>query len=598
MKRTAATRRTVAAAAMLLLGFACLLALIGPWQAGAAPGDPPNVVLITTDDQTLEEMRALPQTTSLIGGAGVTFTRSYVSYPLCCPSRAALLSGQYMHNNGVRGNGGTFGGWPRFQAGPESKALPTWMADAGYYNVEVGKYMNGYDGSPPPIPAGWDEWYGKYSEYDDSVAGGRIYYNYRLREDPPATGGVPCPSGGPAIPGEPFTCSYGQSEGDYQTDVLRAKAVEAIDRLSGPAAPETPFFLKVDFNAPHSPYVAAPRHLGLAAFANVGPPRGSNEKDIRDKPRFLRRLPKLGKGKLNLIANRRRSRLEMLASVDEAIAAIVGTLQHEGELDNTYLIFTSDNGYFSGEHRIRQGKYLPHEPSSHVPLLMRGPGIPPSTSTGELVSNVDIAATIAQIAGATPQLVQDGRSFLPYAANPTARSDRGILLEGDTGPGIDDDGTETVVPDLDGQRLRRFYKKLKAKKRKINRRCKKLKRVSKKRAVRCRKNGVRNLDQEPTDTTYKLRAPAYTGLLTDRYVLHLYSTGEVELYDTARDAGQLKSLHRNKRFRWIRKWMLGKLNLLASCGGDSCAQAMGSPPKPLKKKRKKKKKKKAKNRRR
>ncbi len=548
------------------------------------------MVLITTDDQTLEEMRALPQVNSLIGGAGISFTRSYVSYPLCCPSRAALLSGQYMHNNGVRGNGGPQGGWHRFRDGAEPRALPTWLAAAGYYNVEVGKYMNGYGGGSPPVPPGWDEWYGKYSEFDDDVAGGQIYYNYRLLEDPPAVGGVPCPDGEPTEPGEPFTCSYGQGESDYQTDVLRRKAVEAIDRLSGPASPQTPFFLKLDFNAPHSPYVPAPRHIGSQAGAQILPPGGSNEEDISDKPRFLRRLPKLGNGKLAQIVTRRRSRLEMLASVDEAVAEIVATLQDEGELANTYVIFTSDNGYFSSEHRIRQGKYLPHEPSSHVPLLMRGPGITAGTSSGELVSNVDLAATIAQIAGATPELPQDGRSLLPFAADPTARSQRGILLEADTGPGIDDDGTETPVPDDDAQRLRAFYKKLKAQKRKINRRCNRLKRESPKRALRCKRDGVSNLEQEPTDTTYQLRAPAFTGLRSDRYVLHLYSTGEIELYDMAHDPDQLQSLHSNKRFAPVRKWMLAKLNVLAGCAGDSCAQSLGAEPKPLKMKRKKKKK--------
>ena len=573
-----------------------LSTVLGSEGAGAAPGDPPNVVLITTDDQTLEEMGALPQVNSLIGGAGISFTRSYVSYPLCCPSRAALLSGQYMHNNGVRGNGGPQGGWHRFRDGAEPRALPTWLAAAGYYNVEVGKYMNGYGGSPPPVPPGWDEWYGKYSEFDDDVAGGQIYYNYRLLEDPPAVGGVPCPDGEPTEPGEPFTCSYGQDESDYQTDVLRSKAVEAIDRLSGPTSPQTPFFLKLDFNAPHSPYVPAPRHIGSQALAQLLPPAGSNEEDIRDKPRFLRRLPKLGDGNLAQIITRRRSRLEMLASVDEAVAEIVATLQEEGELANTYVVFTSDNGYFSSEHRIRQGKYLPHEPSSHVPLLMRGPGITAGTSSASWSATSISRRRSPRSPAPRRSCPRTGARCCPSRPIRTARSQRGILLEGDTGPGIDDDGTETPVPDNDAERLRAFYKKLKAQKRKINRRCNRLKSKSPKRALRCKKSGVSNLEQEPTDTTYQLRAPAFTGLRSDRYVLHLYSTGEIELYDMAHDPDQLQSLQSNKRFAPVRKWMLAKLNLLAGCTGDSCAQSLGAEPKPLKIKRKKKKKKKKRRR--
>ena len=158
----------------------------------------------------------------------------------------------------------------------------------------------------------------------------------------------------------------------------------------------------MDFNAPHSPYIPAPRHDG--AYAGVPMPKlpGINEKNVRDKPRFLRRLPRLGKGKLNTIVKRRRARFEMLLSLDEQIERIVNALDESGELDNTYILFLSDNGYFAGEHRIRQGKFLSHVQSSHVPLLVRGPGIAAGSRSNALVSNVDIAPTVAQIAGATP----------------------------------------------------------------------------------------------------------------------------------------------------------------------------------------------------
>lgn len=585
-------RSAAFAAGAAVLAFCCWLAAHWPQPASAAPGDS-NVVLIVTDDQTLEEMRGLPQTSALIGGQGVTFNRAYVNFPLCCPSRAAMLTGQYMHNNGVRGNGGKFGGWQRFVGtGSEANALPTWLDDAGYYNVEIGKYMNGYIGDPPPVPSGWDEWYGKYSEYDETVYGSRIYFNYKVLEDPPAAGGLPCPSGGPVVPGDPFTCSYGSSDPEYQTDIVGAKTVEAIDRLSGPGSPETPFFLKVDFNSPHSPYLPAPRNQGAHATTAIPAPVASNEEDVSDKPRFLRRLPALGKGKLEQIVERRRARLEMLMSVDDAVVAIMDRLEQEGQLENTYVIFTSDNGYFSGEHRIRQGKYLPHDAASHVPLLIRGPGIPAGASSNALVANTDIPTTIAEIAGATPSVPQDGLSLLPFAANPAATHHRGILLEGDTGPSIDDDGAETELDSAaDAARLEAYYKKRRAQKRKLKQRCSKLKRKSPKRAVRCMRRGVGNLDQEPTDTTYKLRAPAFTSLRSDRYLLNLYSTGEVELYDMANDPAQLDSLHKNPRFKWVRKWMLAKLSGLANCRGAACSASIGIEPLPLKKKTKPQKKK-------
>jgi N-acetylglucosamine-6-sulfatase len=554
-------------------------------SATAQSSGRPNVVVLLTDDQTLDEMSGLPQTSSLIGGQGATFSRAYISYPLCCPSRAAILTGQYMHNNGVHGNSPPDGGWQRFHAeGLEQRDLPIWLQGAGYYNVQIGKYLNGYGGSPPPVPPGWNEWYGKTSEYDASVPGGRLYFNYQLREDPPADGGVPCPSGDPEPGGEPFTCHYGEDASDYQTDVFRKMAVEAIRRLGDGG--QTPFFLNVDFNAPHSPYVPAPRHQGTLAGMPLVPPPGSNERNVSDKPFFLRRLPKLGVGKLTQIDNRRRSRLEMLRSVDDAVSAIVGALAAEGQLDNTYILFASDNGYFSGEHRIRQGKYLPHEPSSHVPLMIRGPGIPAGVVSPELVSNVDIASTIAQMTGASPQLPQDGRSLLPYARDASLRTTRPILLEGDTGAGIDDEGAEGPVAQNQADFLQ-FQKKLRREKKKLRRRCKKLKRQSPKRAILCYRQGVKNIEQEPVDTLYKLQAPAYRGIRTDRYTLFLYGTGEVELYDMWRDPYQLNSLAKNRRYRGVRKALLADLDRLAQCSGASCSAGIGNDPLPVKKKKRK-----------
>ncbi len=547
--------------------------------AAAGPKSKPNVILLVTDDQTLQEMSGLPQASALIGGQGATFNRAYISYPLCCPARASILSGEYMHNHNVRGNSPPTGSWSRFHdLGTEARDLPTWLQAAGYYDVQIGKYLNGYGGAPPPTPPGWNEWYGKLSEYDESAPGGKIYYDYRLREDPPPKGGVPCPSGDPAGPGKPFTCHYGEAPSDYQTDVIREKAVEAIHRLSGPSAGQQPFFLNIDFNAPHPPYVAAPKYAGSEAATPIAEPAGTNEPNMTDKPWFLRRLPKLGAGKLALITQRRRIRLEMLHSVDDAIASIVQTLAADGQLDNTYLLFTSDNGYFNGEHRIRQGKYLPHEPSSHVPLMIRGPGIPAGSVSDELVSNVDIASTVAEAAGVAPALPQDGRSMLPFARQAGLRSARPILLEGDTGPSIDDEGIEG--PSAQDPALRRYAKRVHRQKKKLRHRCRKLKRRNRRRALLCYRRGVRNIEQEPVDKAYKLKAPAYRGIRTDRYALFLYSTGEVELYDMWTDPDQLKSVAKNRRYRRVRSQLLGELDKLARCSGASCSAAVAPDPVP------------------
>jgi N-acetylglucosamine-6-sulfatase len=570
------------AAATLLLAWTAGHAGLGG-KATAQSASRPNVIMLLTDDQTLQEMSGLPQTSTLIGGRGTTFSRAYISYPLCCPSRAAILTGQYMHDNGVHGNSPPDGGWQRFhEEGLEQRDLPTWLHNAGYHDVQIGKYLNGYGGTPAPIPPGWDEWYGKVSEYDASVHGGRLYFNYQLREDPPAKGGVPCPSGDPAAPGEPFTCHYGDDPSDYQTDVFRDMAVEAIHRIGAASGGDTPFFLNVDFNAPHDPYVPAPKYQGTLTGAPLARLPGVNERNTGDKPFFLRRLPKLGAAKLRGIDNRRRSRLEMLRSVDDAVSAIVQALAADGQLDNTYLIFTSDNGYFSGEHRIRQGKYLPQEPSSHVPLLIRGPGIPAGGISDELVSNVDLASTIAQIAGATPMVPQDGRSLLPYAERPSTRTTRPILLEGDTGSSIDDEGGEgpTAQNFADFQR---FQKRVHKERKRLRRRCNRLRASSPRRAILCFRQGVRNIEQEPVDTAYKLQAPAYRGIRTDRYALFLYGTGEVELYDMWRDPYQLNSVAKNRRYRGVRKRLLARLDQLARCSGSSCSAQVGPDPAPRKK---------------
>ena len=580
-------RTTASLAAAAIAGLLAVLVTAAGSAGADPPADRPNVVMIVTDDQTLQEMRGLPMTKWWIGGHGTTFNRAYISYPLCCPARASILTGQYMHNNTVRGNGGAFGGWLRFRnGGSEARALPTWLQNAGYYNVQVGKYMNGYPGNS--VPPGWDEWYGKHSEFDRNVHGARLYCNYRMLEDPPAVGGVPCPSGGPAVPGEPHTCVYGQSASDYQTDVIRDKAVEAIHRLGGDGSTERPFFINVAFNSPHSPYVPAPRHAG--AFAGLKVPKlpGTNEKKISDKPRFLRRLPRLGNGKLRQNKRKRRARLEMLLSVDQAVHAIAVALHRENELNNTYLMFVSDNGYFAGEHRIRQGKYLPHDSSAHVPLMIRGPGIPRGGASEELVSNVDIAQTIRQISGASAKLPQDGRSLLPFAQRPGLRSTRPVLLEGDSGPGIDDEtGEGPVLEAADRRRLKRYRKKLKRQKRKLRRQCKRLKRRAPKRALLCFRRGVRNLDQEPTLSTYTLRAPAYRALRTHRYLGVLYAQGAVELYDMKRDPHQLRSVHKARRYKKVRKWMLARINEMAVCRGENCSRHLGREPKLLKKRKKK-----------
>jgi arylsulfatase A-like enzyme len=361
------------------------------------------------------------------------------------------------------------------------------------------------------VPRGWDEWYGKTSQYNERSPGYRIYYDYDLYEKP--------------RPGAtPKLVHYGARPRAYQTDVLRRKAVDAIRRVGGPGA--SPFYMAVNFSAPHAPFVPAPRHRGSYRGAKLPKLDGFNERDISDKPRFLRRQARtlIPESQLRLTRRARRLRLEQLRSVDQAIAAIVRTLRRQGLLRNTYLVFTSDNGAFWGEHRISEGKYLPYDPAARVPLLIRGPGVPRGRVSRELVSNIDFAPTVLQLAGASapPKFAIDGRSLVPFLRHPRRRSARPILLEGEQGPSL---------------------------------------------------SPLSTLEQEPAArmaTPTVTKAPAYRAVRTSRYLFVRYASGDVELYDMKRDPQQLRSRHRSRRYRKVRRRLGRLLARLTSCRGATC----------------------------
>lgn len=393
----------------------------GDSAQAATTAPKPNIVVIETDDQTLAEMEVLPSVKRLIGDQGVTFDNNFDSFSLCCPSRATFLTGQYPHNNGVRGNALPEGGYEKLNS---ANTLPVWLQRAGYYTVHLGKYLNGYGRrNPLEIPAGWSEWRGSV---DPSTY---RFYGYTLNENGVLT--TYC-----AIP-EP-SC--------YQTDVYRDKANEIIRRR----APQGPFFMWVAFLANHSggprepgdpPNQAtpdpAPRHADKLEGTPLPQPPNFNEADVSDKPLVIRRRPLINARQRAAIEENWQQRRETLMAVDEAVASIIETLRSTGELDNTLVIFTTDNGFFHGEHRIRNGKVQHYEPSIHLPLLMRWTGnrsLPRGVHARQLVSNVDDAATIVAAAGATPGLVLDGTSLLALWRDNRKELGRDLLV--DNMPGV------------------------------------------------------------------------------------------------------------------------------------------------------------------
>ncbi len=389
------TARTAFRAAVVALLLALPILVAGQAQSPAAPEAAdtalvqPDVVLVLTDDQSLEAVERMPYVSSRTDWH--TFTHAFVNNSLCCPARATTLTGQYDTHTGVVHNGAT-------GAFEDDQTLPVWLQQAGYRTGHFGKYLNGYPGvfgkGDTYVPPGWSDWRALFG-------GGLTQYDYTMNEN----GAVR---------------TYGSEPADYLVDVLRQQAVDFIS--STPA--EQPLFVYFTPTSTHEPWAAAPRHAGR--FSGVPVPRypNSNEADVSDKPTWVRRLPPLD---MTTQDNRRRRAWRAALAVDDAVREIDAALAASGRLDNTVLILTSDNGYSFGAHRwpIKRCEF---EECHHVPLLVRHPGRPTEVDN-RLVGNVDLAPTIADLAGATPSIPQDGRSLVPLLTGADLAEWRTALLQ-------------------------------------------------------------------------------------------------------------------------------------------------------------------------
>jgi N-acetylglucosamine-6-sulfatase len=392
-----------------LIALLCVI-----FVSGAAIAKP-NVVVIMTDDQDdTGSMAYMPKTLRLIAEHGVTFKNSFVNFSLCAPSRVSFFTGQAAHNHGIRSNSpAKGGGWSIFKEG-ESNTLPVWLKAAGYRTALIGKYMNGYGhgaeaGASGPVPPGWDLWFAITGDKGDGK-----YFNYLINEN----GTIH---------------SFGHQAADYSTDAFRDRAVKFIGDQSGTV---TPFFMLVATKAPHGGggggkgvSTPAPRHTGL--FAGIQPPDSPafNEADMSDKPHWLRRLPNLDDTAKKRLQKRYQTEIESLQSVDDLVEATINALLKAGKLQDTIIVFTSDNGYIIGEHRL-EGKIAVYEGSIKVPLMLTGPGIPENQTRGQLVNNLDVVATIEELAGVKPGLAPDGHSLTPLFADANAPWRSAILVEG------------------------------------------------------------------------------------------------------------------------------------------------------------------------
>ncbi|MDQ2939244.1 MAG: sulfatase, partial [Actinomycetota bacterium] len=411
-------------------GVALVLALgLGGHHAASAEARPPqqqplrpNVLVIETDDQTQASMSVMPNTQQLIGGQGTTFANNFVNYSLCCPSRSTFLTGQYSHNTGVRDNQPPNGGFDKLNS---SNTLPLWLQGAGYYTGLIGKYLNGYethrnDPGGPLIPPGWSEWRGSTVTYQ--------YFGYELNE-----GGVLNTYGSTSDnPDNPPNPSL------YSTDVYTAKAVDFINRR---APTGQPFFLWLTYLAPHGggpnppgshcvdSAHPAPRDLHAFDSVPLPQPPSFNEADISDKPPNIRDNPPFSPTDISDIQRNYRCRLASLLAEDAGVKQLIDTLSANGVLDNTLVIFTSDNGFMHGEHRVKTGKVVPYEESIRVPLLIRGPGFSGGKTVRDLSINADLAPTVVKATGAQPGLTTDGLPLQGFPQKPGRERGRELSIE-------------------------------------------------------------------------------------------------------------------------------------------------------------------------
>ncbi len=363
---------------VVLLAVGCSSEPRGFRAADASVPAKPNFVFILTNDLSndlLMRHRADYPNIARLANRGTTFENAFVTTSLCCPSRATTLRGQYSHNHRVFTNLPPLGGMERFnELGREKSTLATWLTRT--YRVGLaGRYLNGYEKPPPP---GWDKFYGG------------------------------------AGPG-------------YHTDRYSEQAAEFIRKTGN-----EPFFLWVGTKAPHVPANPAPRHADAFPGLTAPRPPSFDEADVSDKPSWVRERASITGEQADEIDALYRKQAQSMLAVDEMVGRIVKVLREKGELSRTYIVFTSDNGWKMGEHRLVFGKWTAYEEDIHMPLIVRGPGVPEGETLPHLVLNNDLAPTFADLAGAkTPSFV-DGRSLKPLLnGTPPTEEDwrRGFLVE-------------------------------------------------------------------------------------------------------------------------------------------------------------------------
>jgi N-acetylglucosamine-6-sulfatase len=353
----------------VLLAGATLLAS-GCAAEAQIPPERPNVVFVLADDMRADEFGRIEGFRRL-AAEGVTFENAFVTNSVCCPSRTTALTGRYSHNHGVMTNASPDGGYAAYHArGIGASTLATWLQDAGYRTGLFGKFLNGYGRAKPP--EGFDRYEGGEGPDKDSGLGaeaaGFVKNNHRRQ----------------------------------------------------------PLFVALWVKSPHGPLKVNRRFRNTHLDETLDHPPSFNEEDLSDKAAWLRERPFITPEEEAAILEARRKRLQMLEGANLALERTLDAFARAGELENTFVVFSSDNGYTFGEHRLALTKSVPYEESIHVPLVITGPGVPQGIVRDELVVNNDLAPTIAGWAGVDDPEA-DGRSLEPLLSSEEVAW-RGALL--------------------------------------------------------------------------------------------------------------------------------------------------------------------------
>jgi arylsulfatase A-like enzyme len=526
---------------IVALGIA-MLAL--PASAEARPASKakdgrPNILVVMTDDQAAADLAKMPNVRKLLAEQGTTFTNAVDSFPLCCPSRATFITGQYAHNHGVVGNFYPYG-W--YGMKDRSNILPAWLQKVGYRTALIGKWLNGYGAldAHGEVPHGFNIWRGllDVSAYDyfnfvmnvdgvlktwgdSTFARGLVKFaNIEVTPNPRGVQGVIDKLAevfGPA----PYTYWGTHKTKDYSPDVTGREAEKLV---AGEKSSKKPFFIWWAPAAPHREDVAttlmgrpgrdprpAPRYAKKSSRFKLPRPRSFNEADFSDKPSNMRNAaPLLTQKQIQQLQLDYEGRIGSLLAVDDHVKRLMTILKKTHQDKNTLVVFVSDNGWLQGQHRIPGDKFLPYEESLRVPFILRGPGVPAGGTVRGQVSNIDFAATLLDVARARPGRTLDGVSLVPTIKHPARHPNRIVEIE---------------AP-------RPLFEQ--------------------------------NVPINAWDRPWK-------GVRTERYTYVVYlETGEEELYDRRKDPAEMHSVAADPAYAKVKARLADRLAKLNRCKGSSC----------------------------